>query len=173
LGSEFNNHLGSQYSAPPLSHLSLNHSGNSSLHNNHGSQFHSFGPLFSQNNCFSLDSGLDRSSFLLDSSAAAFSPSPGFTSPNASSNPHHHSMNGSSVPYSNGSSSEGAGTRVKHDIDHQSFFSSTPGHPLLYPYGCDPVAPVAPPIAVPPVAPVADDEEEFSELLAILQGEKA
>jgi len=74
-------------------------------------------------------------------------------------------MNGSSVPYSNGTSFEGTGTRVKHDIDHQSFFSSTPGPPLLYPYGSDSVAPGAP--------VVADDEEEFSELLAMLQGEKA
>lgn len=151
-----------QYSAPPLSHLSLNHR----------SQFHSFGPLFSQNShSFSLDSGLDRSSSFLDSS---FSPSAGFTSPNANPKPlnlnHHSSMNGSSgvVPYSNGTSFEGTGSRVKHEIiDHpssQSFFSSSTPGPPLYPYGSDPVP-------VPPVA--ADDEEEFSELLAMLQGEKA
>lgn len=139
LGSEPNNHL---YSAPPLSHLSLNNSQN----NSHRSQFASFGPFFSQTSSFSLDSGLDRNLYLLDSNAAAFSPS----------KPHNH-MTGS---YSNGTSFEpGTGTRVNHDTDHQSFFSSTPGPPLLYPYGSDPV--------------VADEEEEFSELLAMLQGEKA
>jgi RNA recognition motif-containing protein len=160
-GSEMNNnHLMPQYGAPPLSHLSLNHSGSSPLQNNSRSQFPNFGPLFSQSTSFSLDSGLDTSSFLLDSSAA-FPPSPGFTSPSNSSKPlNHFSMNGSSVPYSNGTSFDSTVTRVKHDIDHpsQSFFSSTPG-PSLYPHGSDPVAPAA-------------DDEEFSELLAMLSETK-
>lgn len=160
-GSDMNNnHLMPQYGAPPLSHLSLNHSGSSPLQNNSRSQFPNFGPLFSQSTSFSLDSGLDTSSFLLDSSAA-FPPSPGFTSPSNSSKPlNHFSMNGSSVPYSNGTSFDSTVTRVKHDIDHpsQSFFSSTPG-PSLYPHGSDPVAPAA-------------DDEEFSELLAMLSETK-
>lgn len=142
--SEMNNHhhIGPQFNTPPLSHLSLNHSG----------KFHSFGPLFSQdsnnnNNSFSLDSGLDRSSYLLDSSAAFVKP--------------HHSSNGSSssAPYSNGTTTSFENPRVHHDMDHQSFFSTTtPGPPLVYPS------------ATPPV--VADEEEEFSELLAMLQGDK-
>lgn len=152
---EMNKHVVSQYSAPSLSHLTLGHSGNSHLQNSLN-QIYNFGPLFPQTSSYSPDPGLDRNSYLLDSGTGSFSPSPsyGFTSPSSASKRHYASINGSPVPYSNGTSS------IKHDTYHpsQSFFSSIPG-PSLYSYASDPVAPA--------------DEEEFTELLAMLQGERA
>lgn len=121
---------------------------------NYQSQFHNFGPLFPQSSVL-LDTGLDRNPYLLYSGPGSISPSPShsFSPPSSASHRRHHSsMYGSSIPYSNGTSF------VKDIIDRpsQSFFSGIAG-PSVYSYGSDPPAPT-------------DDDEEFSDLLAMLQG---
>lgn len=155
-GSDLNGHLVSQHSAPPP----VNGLGSGSFtHQNSGSQFSNFGSLFPHSSSRSLDSGLERGSSFSEPGVGFSSLHPFNSSSNTLSSHHPLLMNGTSISYANGGSFDSIAPRPNiHEFEprSQSFFSNTPG-PSPYPYENTHQTP-------------PNEEEEFSELLAMLQG---
>ncbi|KAH9569666.1 hypothetical protein CY35_02G002700 [Sphagnum magellanicum] len=158
------NHVLAYQRAPTLPQNSGTRIGSSSFPvQDSGNYFHNFGHLFPQGSSHSLDSVLVKEQgSLLEPVGSNLSRHP-FTSP---SFPHStpalhlnsHAIDSATLPYLNGSI---APHPLNHNINHgsQSFYSSSPGassYAMPYEHPQDRV----------------NEEEEFSELLAILQGGK-
>ncbi|CAK9273951.1 unnamed protein product [Sphagnum jensenii] len=155
------NHPLAYHSAPTLSQNEVSRIANGSFPvQDSGNYFHSFGHLFPQSSSHSLDSVLatERGSFL-EPVGASLSRHPFISPSHPHSMPgflHSHPLDSVSLPYSNGNI---AAHPLNRSVDpgSQSFYSNLPGTSSYATTNGSSQDGV-------------NDEEEFSELLAMLQG---